>query len=778
MKKVLLSLCLGLIGASSAPASQWPDNTEKQETDSLQTCALDEVVVRSTGTFIKETNALKALPGAYSILTARLLDQSRIRTMPELTSFVPNLYIPEYGSKMSTAMYLRGIGARSSGQTVGVYVDGVPYINKSAFNFNLVDAQGIEILRGPQGTLYGRNAMAGIINIYSRSALAPQKFELSGGLGNYGNYNTRIKGNFQLSKKTGLAFAAYADRNDGYFRNEATGKPADQETNMGGRLKWEIQADEGLHLSLGADYDYSDQAAFPYRRYDERTKVLHPVDYNDPGHYRRQILSTRFLLNKRFDRFTLSSATGYQHLSDKMQMDQDYTRRNLFAIKQTQKSHSLTQEFALRGNTSSQYQWSVGLFGFYDHNKLKAPILFKQDGIRSMLQTQFDKLNKLPQIPVLLSADLSRDLEMPGQFNRPTFGTALYHQSTINNLLLTGLSATIGLRLDYELQQLDYTEEATFPINITNKVGGQSFPLRVTSRLKGSETQSSLQLLPKVALKYSPTSDFTAYFSFAKGHKAGGFNEQIFADLIMQQQQSDLMNTVMKKPLKPVVKEIKRAIAFKPENSYNYEIGMHWEAIRGQLATDASVFVTDTRDLQLTRFVDNGTGRMLVNAGHSRSIGAEASIKAMLIPGLTAILNYGFTHAEFVDYKTEKKENGQVRSLNYRGKYVPFIPQHTYALSLNYNKTLPYHFFQRIFCSLDLNGAGEIYWDESNTVKQPLYATLNGRIGVTIKKATISLWGQNLNNADYTVFYFESLGNKFKQQAKPLRFGIECKISL
>lgn len=778
-KSLLLLFFFSLVhNAYFTQASPLEINNQEKNPDSLRTHLLEEVVVVSTGTFIKETNALKTLPGSYSILSSRMLKQARINSIPALSSFAPNLYIPEYGSKMSTAMYLRGVGARSSGQTIGIYVDGVPLLNKSSFNFELANIQGIEILRGPQGTLYGRNAMAGIINIHTLSPFAPKQFEITGGIGKYGYFNVKGHGNFQLSESIAIAFAAYGNKVEGYNRNKFTNNWADGEDNAGGRFKMDICPDKTSQVSFSIDYDYSNQTAFPYRRYEEKEDILHPVNYNDEGHYRRHNLTSRLLFNKQFESFSFSSATGFQHLTDKMNMDQDYTLLDLFSITQKQKNNSLTQEFSFSNHSSSNYQWSAGLFGFYDKNSLEVPILFKKDGIKMMLQSQFDKLNSSPQMPIILQADASEDLRLPGLFDRTSWGIAIYHQSTFNNIFLHGLSATAGIRLDYEHQIIDYFESATFPIFVTPKTSGETYSLSVPSILEGKESKFQYEILPKFSIKYSTTPSLTMYFTMAKGYKSGGYNEQIFADLIMQQQQSDLMATIMQKSLHPLFEDIKQTISYKPEYSHNFEVGVHLEPIKRRLTADAAIFMTNTEDLQLTRFVDNGTGRIIVNAGRSRSIGMEASVHTIIASGLTANANYGFTNAEFIDYKTEKKINGQVISFDYKGNRVPFIPRHTYSLSINYNKSLYGLWIDRFFCTANINGAGSIYWDEANTVRQPLYMTLNGRIGCGIGNITLSLWGQNLTDTDYTVFYFESLGYKFKQQAKPLRFGLDCSIKL
>lgn len=124
--------------------------------DTIKTYNIGEVIVTSS---TKETNDLRTLPGAVSILSPQAIATRQIDALKDISAFVPNLYMPDYGSKMTSAIYIRGIGARSSGQSIGLYVDNVPYLDKSAFDFELNDIQRIEVLRGPQGTLYGRNAM-------------------------------------------------------------------------------------------------------------------------------------------------------------------------------------------------------------------------------------------------------------------------------------------------------------------------------------------------------------------------------------------------------------------------------------------------------------------------------------------------------------------------------------------------------------------------------------------------------------------------------------------
>ena len=119
---------------------------------------IEEVVVIATP---KENRKLRDLPIAATVLSQENMRANQVNSVKNLTGIVPNLFIPDYGSKLTTSIYIRGIGSRINTPSVGLYVDNIPYIDKSAFDFNYCDIERIDVLRGPQGTLYGRNTMGG-----------------------------------------------------------------------------------------------------------------------------------------------------------------------------------------------------------------------------------------------------------------------------------------------------------------------------------------------------------------------------------------------------------------------------------------------------------------------------------------------------------------------------------------------------------------------------------------------------------------------------------------
>ncbi|MDR1161905.1 MAG: TonB-dependent receptor plug domain-containing protein, partial [Tannerellaceae bacterium] len=242
------------------------DNTNPNDT--IKTYNIDEVVITSS---TKETNAFRTLPGSVSVISPQAINGRQIDALKDISSFVPNLYIPDYGAKLTSAIYIRGIGARSSGQTVGLYVDNVPYPDKSTFDFELTDIQRIEVFRGPQGTLYGRNAIGGIINIYTLSPFDFQGTKLSLSGGNYGQLKAKASHYRKLGENVGVSLSGYYDRNDGFFKNIYTGKSADPEESAGGRFRLDWRVTPRFSAAYTLSYDHVNQGAFPYRFYNKET---------------------------------------------------------------------------------------------------------------------------------------------------------------------------------------------------------------------------------------------------------------------------------------------------------------------------------------------------------------------------------------------------------------------------------------------------------------------------------------------------------------------------
>lgn len=771
-KQYIGILVLALIGVRGASA----DNIQPSGNDTIRTYNMNEVIITSSP---KETNDLRTLPGSVSILSPRMIASRQIEALKDISSFAPNLFIPDYGAKLTSAIYIRGIGARSSGQSVGLYVDNVPYLDKSTFDFELTDIQRIEILRGPQGTLYGRNAMGGIVNIYTISPFNFQGKRLSVSAGSYGQYKVKASHYGKLSEKIGFTAAVYYDHNDGFYTNAYDGKRVDKEDNVGGRVKLEGRFNPNLRVAYSLSADYANQGAFPYGLFtgSGNTDYRHvePVNLNDPSSYKRTVIANNLSLEYRNERILLSSNTGYQYFKDDMKMDQDFSPRSIFTLNQKQRQHAISEEIAVKSVAKQDYQWSVGLYGFYDNLHTDGPVDFKEEGIQTVLQPVFDQLKEqYPRMPSLKILD--EHLYIPGSFQTPSFGLALYHQSTYNNLFTEGLSITAGVRVDYEKQKMSYQSEAKMRMGISFTgsepyIELDRFFTIPTTVMDTRTSQDFWQVLPKVSLKYECVPGTFTYFSVAKGYKTGGYNVQMSADVMQSQMRYDMMSA-FKEMMSIDVEEptpIEEVAAYKPEKSWNYELGIRSELLANRLSAEVTGFYMDIQDVQLTKFVNSGNGRVLTNAGKARSYGVEASLHARLADGLTADVNYGLTRATFRDYN-----NGQE---DFKGNFIPYTPRHTLNVGLLYTRLFHGAWLDQFTASAQFSGAGKIYWTERNDIYQRFYGTLNAKLGVRKGVLNVSLWSRNITNTHYAAFYFESFDNPFIQLGKPFQIGAEVAIA-
>ena len=164
-------------------------NVLAEDLDTLKVVDVEEVLVIAAP---KENRKLREQPTAVTLLSQKDMRATQVGSIKNLTGLVPNMFIPDYGSRLTSAVYIRGIGSRINTPSIGLYVDNIPYIDKSAFDFNYSDIERIDVLRGPQGTLYGRNAMGGLIKIHTKSPFSYQGTDLRMGAATHNAYNASV----------------------------------------------------------------------------------------------------------------------------------------------------------------------------------------------------------------------------------------------------------------------------------------------------------------------------------------------------------------------------------------------------------------------------------------------------------------------------------------------------------------------------------------------------------------------------------------------------------
>ena len=359
-----------------------PALASAEERDSLASRLLDEVII--SGYVPQRMTAPSGqAPVSLTWINGKAIGLYRIQSVTDLTSRVPSLFIPDYGSKRSAAIYLRGSGARSTGQTIGLYLDGVPVLNKSGFNLDLPGISGIEVLRGPQGTLYGRNAMSGIINYYTRSAFDQAGGEAKLSVGTHGYLRASVEQALRLSETLGLSYGLSGSMRQGYFYNETTKAKQDSLRMLAGFAKLEYRPSDRLDMALSLQGDYVNQGGFPYRLLDIRSRKPLPLAADAPETYERHTATMRYLIGYRLsEAVQLHSASSYQYLYDRVQLDMDASSMRLFMADQRLREHGLTQEFILKSipKEGVKYRWSAGLFGYYDAKKIDVPVTFSARG--------------------------------------------------------------------------------------------------------------------------------------------------------------------------------------------------------------------------------------------------------------------------------------------------------------------------------------------------------------------------------------------------------------
>ena len=745
-RPILLLLLLGLPVPGRGIAADEPD-AERADT----TITVDRVQV----TAIKQGPVLRSTAVASTILGSRAVTRGGISALKEISLAVPNFHAPDYGSRMTSSIYVRGLGARIDQPVIGLNVDNVPLLNKNAFDTELADIERIEVLRGPQSTLYGRNTMGGVVNVYT---LSPLTYEGVRALAEYGSGNTlrlRASTYYRPLPDVGCSVTGFYTRSDGFFENEYTHKTCDREWQAGGR--WKIQWDNrrGLRLDNTLALARLEQGGYPYAYageaiVEEGETILRPgqIAYNDPCSYLRTSISDGLTVRYDAARYSVSSITSYQYTDDAMTLDQDFTPLSYFTLRQAIREHALTEDLVFRSRGRERYGWLFGAFAFYRHQRMDAPVNFKRTGIERLI---LDNANRMPD---LLRYEIdAEELPLSSRFRMPAWGTALYHES---RLRLGRWHLTAGLRADFERTQLRYRSRTE--LNYTLSVNGNApTPQSISIDDTGDLAHSYLELLPKVSVMYAFDPTRNLYLSVSRGYKAGGFNTQMFSDLLQEKLQAMMISGV--------AEEDPDRMSYRPEYSWNFEFGGHFSCMEGAVRGDFALFWIEVRDQQLTVFPEGQTtGRMMANAGRTRSRGAELSLQFSPWRDLDLNLNYGYTDARFLRYRSGQED--------YAGKRVPYAPEHTFAATATWSRPTGVDWLGDVVLQAGVQGAGTIAWNEENSLTEPFYALLNATVRLEHRRWSIGVWGRNLTGSVYNVFYFKSIGHEFVQRGRPRTFGV------
>ncbi len=684
------------------PAGNLSAETMKRDTTRVREISLNEVVVKAG----KQNLRLADMPVAVTYVGAKQIEQKKMTSIRNLTAIVPNFFMPEYGSKLTAPVYIRGIGSRISNPSIGLYVDNVPYFEKGAFVFDFVDVERIEVLRGPQGTIYGRNTMGGIINVVTRQPNNTPRTDFSVDFGNYNLQRYRITRNqpLILDKLAMLVSAGYTKR-DGYFTNSFTNKKIGDDETYNGSVKLRFTPVKQLEMVYKVGGESSHENGYPYGVLDSTGKAN--ISYNGKGQYTRKVLDNSLSVGYNLKNIKLSSVSSFQYLDDNQDVDQDFSSLDFYQVTQKTNQHMYSQELNVSTVNLKHFELSGGFFGF------------SQEAART-LNTRLGTFNpsKAPNYDKY-NTELNQ-------------GLAGYGQASLKNLLgFIDLSA--GIRYDFEHNELAYK----YDVYGTNN----------SIKVKADTTYKSdfSQWMPRFSARFKTSKNTSLYGVISKGYKGGGFNISFTTP---------------------------DELTYKPEYSWNYEIGFKGSFFDKRLITNLNAFFIDWKDQQISQKVVGGTGYLYRNAGSSVSKGVEAEIIYRPCESFSLGGSLGLTQAKFTDYQPDKNKPD-----NFNGNYLPYVPRNTYSVYSIMRVPLRSNILKSVRLNTTFQGIGKIYWNDANSQSEKPYTLLNQQLTFEFPWFEAEVWGKNMLDTKYHPYSFSSalVGGVTKwygQQGVPATFGV------
>lgn len=758
----------------AAPAAQTAQ--AQPVADDMAGGGIEEIVVTAQ----RRSENLQDTPIAISAFTSSALQAAGITDLTGVVQATPSLYFAPYPSSSTTlVLYMRGQGigdpniiTKDGG--VGLYVDGIYQSRPQASTFDLADVERVEVLRGPQGTLYGRNTTGGAVNIISSKPTGELGVDGLLSLGNLDyrralvNVNLPAFGDFS-AKVTGL----YSNR-DGWANNAAntSGTPAandfqsDRKYAIRGALRWEPSDD----VTIDYAGDYSHQRTTPVRYVTENAfaPFLFPGYNADPEQAYRPVYlpyshvksdgHTLIAEWRASDAVTLRSLSGYRHI--KVNTYQDYTEAFLvpFWAFDDVRSKTYTQELQAIGDLGD-FKYVAGLYYF---DESATHLLNADVGTGTAGQL------------VLVDRDTSSDSRSKAIYGQLTWTPGFADRR---------LDLTVGARFTKDDREADRVRTSSFFIGqtsplVSRRFNGPGFTLPLGS-VVGSTDVSNKKFNPSFTASYRPTDDLTVYGKVVTGYKAGGSNEA-----------------------SPTFTR-----TFSPETVTSYETGLKSDLFDRRLRFNLAAFVASYKDLQLDISADPVDASLAdtFNVGRATVKGIETDVTAVPVDGLTLAASYSYTTSNI---KNVRAPAGSIfdRAVNpgspvavgqdITGYFVlPFSPKHSVRLSGDW--------VIGTFGSGELAAHADYTWkDEAFTTAgagpavplgrdapvNPSYGLVDARLTYAIERGSgrdmsIALWGKNVFDKRYPGFVIGSgsiitgYPNQAISYGDPATYGIELRFA-
>ncbi len=648
---------------------------------------LEEVIVTAQ----MRNESAQTIPIAMGAYDKKFIDRVGASSLTEMESAIPNINFGRGDRNTRGEIAIRGVGdySRNVGTNarVAVYIDGVLTGRSSSFDQSLLDVTHIEVLRGPQGTLAGTNALAGSINIVTQKPEGYASTELLMNAGNYDSNSLTGKINLPLTANLFASLLIGSSKQDGYVDNITLNRDLQGANRDVAKLKFRYVGVESLTLDVGFDYlnddDQSTNAealangsfnGFTLAR--EPFVVAHNADEFEERELKGAIVEASIETPANF-RWT--SITGIRTNKFSELSEEDYSPLDVAVSLVDEKSDQFSQEFRLASPKGDRGDYVIGAY-FLDQD-----ISTKRSAITGALFRPAP--NQSVQTPATSEVQ-SASLFLHG-----------------NYYFTQRWSLSAGFRYLHEEKNIDYSSIDTTGLFINASHIGDQLTFN--------------ELLPKFGINFQLTSDALLYSSIARGYKSGGWN-------------ADFITTL-------------ENFQFDPEYAVNYEVGVKSAFFDKRLIMNVAGFVTKFDDFQVFQFVptqSSGTVLSLTNAGKVTTQGIELDIHALLTDHLSISFNTAFTQAKFDEFK-----NGGGLGVDYDDNYLPYAPEHSYFVAIDYRSPL---FHQaEIYGHIDYGYTGDYFSNPNNTEDNAIlnYFSANARLGITIDPHwDISLWVKNITD--------------------------------
>ncbi len=662
---------------------------------------LDDVVVSAQ----KREEVLQRSPLSVTALSSRQVQEYRLWNIKEVTAISPNLYSADPGDKRNVTS-VRGITTTSYDPAVATYVDGVNQFSLDTYISPLIDIERIEVLRGPQGTLYGRNAMGGVINIITKQPTNQASGSAEVNFGNYGQQRFVLALRTPVIKdKLYVGASGSYEKLNGFYVNNFNGARYDRQHGTTGNYYVKYLPGQQWDLTFNLKHNSNrNNGPFPLVVGDAFSAPFE-LSQNATTQLVDELLNTSVSINHTGRAVNFSAQSSYQsnYRYYKSPIDADFSPIDGITLKYDfgrdwNNVKVLSQEFRFTSSpiSTSPLKWTAGTFLFYQKNPVKQA-------------THFGKDARLVGSP-------DTDYALINTTKARGHGVAVYGQATYS--ISDQLDITAGIRYDRERKKQSVLGEY------------QKDPNPVPDFEYRPDTSASAKFSafsPKLTVNYKVSNNNIIYATYTKGFRAGG------------------LTPLSLDPSQPAL------FAFEPEHSNNIEVGVKNNLPGNRLLFNVTVFYSVVSNAQVPTLVLPAAVTITRNTGMLKSKGVEAEIIATPLKGLELNYSFGYTHSKYQNLKLSQN-GGEV---NLKGNRQIFTPEITSMLAVQYAHLISRKHDINLLVRGEWRYLGTQFFDLANTIRQSPYHLFNSRAGITAKRLSLFFWLRNMGDQRYISYAYE-----------------------